>query len=263
MAWWGKLIGGTLGFMVGGPLGALLGASLGHSFDNREGLVLSDRIPSDRGRADRQERIQTAFFTATFSVMGKVSKADGQISASEIELANAVMREMQLDPEQRRLARALFNQGKADDFDFDGVMRQFKTECLRRTTLLRMFVEIQVEAALADRHLDPRENDVLRRVVQILGFPGSELERIINLVRGTHHAAEQAGKPPIADAYAVLGVTPDTPIEEIRKAYRRLRSQHHPDKLVSKGLPEEMIKLANDKTHEIQQAWETIREQRG
>lgn len=257
MAWWGKLVGGTLGFMIGGPLGALLGASLGHSFDNREGLV-----KTERGIPGGQERIQTAFFTATFSVMGYVSKADGRVTADEIELANAVMREMQLDAEQQRLARALFSQGKADDFDFEGVMQQLRRECVRRTTLLRMFLEIQVQAAFADQRLDASENTVLRRMVAILGFPESELERLIAMVRGSRGSAAQSGKPTLKDAYAVLGVKASDSLDDIRKAYRRLRSQHHPDKLVSKGLPEEMIKLANERTREIQQAWESIQDSR-
>lgn len=257
MAWWGKLVGGALGFMLGGPLGALLGASFGHNFDNRDQHGDPRRaLPGD------QERVQTAFFTATFSVMGHVSKADGQVSRDEIQIANVVMTEMQLDADQRRLARNLFNQGKKDSFDFEAVVHQLHDECARRTNLLRMFIEIQVQAAFADQHLDPRESTVLRRMVQILGLPGSELERIINMVRGARHAAEQTDTRDLADAYAVLGVTADTPLDEIKKAYRRLRSQHHPDKLVSKGLPEEMIRLANEKTHEIQQAWQTIRDNR-
>jgi len=258
MAWWGKLIGGTVGFLVGGPLGALLGASFGHNFDGgtatRGGY---QSLPGD------QERTQAAFFTATFSIMGHLAKSDGKVTQQEIDLANALMREMDLGADQRKLAQTLFNQGKQPDFDFDAIVNQFKVECHRRTTLLRMFLEIQVQAAFADNRLDPAENRLLIGLCQRLGFQQAELDRIIDMVRGSNHAHSQGGQPDIADAYQILGVKPDTPIDDIRKAYRRLLSQHHPDKLVSRGLPEEMIRLANEKTHEIQSAWQRIKEARG
>ena len=257
MAWWGKLIGGTLGFLVGGPLGALLGASFGHNFDGRTESAGGPRaLPGD------QERTQTAFFTATFSMMGYVAKADGKVTRHEIDLANAVMTEMQLNAEQRKLARSLFNQGKLDSFDFDAVVEQFRRECHRRTTLLRVFIEIQVQAALADNLLDPKENTVLRILAERLGFSQLELDQIIGLVRGgaAAHQPEELG---LDQAYAILGVSEGDTTAEIKRAYRRLLSQHHPDKLVSKGLPEEMIKLANEKTHDIQTAWQRIRESRG
>ncbi|MGI9265143.1 MAG: co-chaperone DjlA [Gammaproteobacteria bacterium] len=257
MAWWGKLIGGTLGFLVGGPLGALLGASFGHNFDAGGSARGGFRpLPGD------QERIQTAFFTATFSVMGYVAKADGRVTREEIDLANALMNEMQLVPEQRKLAQELFNQGKQDGFDFDAVVSQFKMECHRRTTLIRMFLEIQVQAAFADQRLDPKENKVLQVLAQSLGFSQAQLDQIIDMVQGSAHTHEHPDRMDLVDAYAILGVKANTPLAEIKKAYRRLLSQHHPDKLVSRGLPEEMIRLANEKTHEIQQAWNKIKESR-
>ena len=78
MAWWGKLIGGTFGFMLGGPLGAMLGAALGHQVD----YALGGRA-GVRYHLGDQERVQTAFFTATFSVMGHVAKADGRVAVKK------------------------------------------------------------------------------------------------------------------------------------------------------------------------------------
>ena len=270
MAWWGKLIGGTLGFMLGGPLGALLGASFGHNFDASPGSATSGRareriLPGGsayQGHSGNQERVQTAFFTATFSIMGYVAKADGRVTQDEINLANALMDEMQLSEPQKKLARSLFNQGKQDNFDFNAVVDQFRHECHRRTTLLRMFLEIQVQAAFADNRLDAKENDILGMLAEKLGFSHNELSHVINMVRGSIPGQSQNGAPSIEAAYGVLGVKAEATDAEIKRAYRRLLSQHHPDKLVSKGLPEEMIKLANEKTHEIRQAWQTIQSAR-
>lgn len=255
MSWWGKLVGGTVGFMLGGPLGALLGASFGHRLD----LGIA-RQPGTRSLPGEQERVQAAFFTATFSVMGHIAKADGRVSGKEISLAETLMSQMDLDNQQRRVARQLFNQGKEPDFSLDEVLRQFRMECHRRATLLRIFLEIQVQAALADGTLDPSEQGILVEIARDLGFDHHELRQIIDgLTASRAGGATGYRAEPAPDPYKVLGVAPGTPLPEIRKAYRRLLSQHHPDKLVSKGLPDEMIRLANRRTHEIREAWQELK----
>lgn len=267
MSWWGKLVGGAFGFMLGGPLGALLGVALGHNFDR--GLAA---LPDDRGiGAGDRERVQMAFFTATFSVMGRVAKADGRVTRSEIQMAEAVMAEMSLDAARRRTAINLFNQGKSADFDLDAVLEQFRRECHGRSTLIGMFLEIQLQAAYADGRLQPDEDRLLLHICSRLGvseFDYRRLERMVRAERGFAGGAgtgraPSGGRPSVEAAYAVLGVGPDASDADVKRAYRRLLSQHHPDKLVSKGLPEEMMKVAAQKTHEIRQAYERIREARG
>lgn len=265
MGWWGKLAGGAFGFMFGGPLGAVLGAVLGHNLDR--GLNgLSDQEALQPGA---QERVQTAFFTATFSVLGHLAKVDGQVSEQEISLAEAVMRQMELEPEARRTAIRLFQQGKADDFPIDQVLQQFRHECHRRTTLLQMFMEIQLQAAYVDGPMDPAEERLLLYVCRQLGIPEFLFRRLEKRVQaelhaaGGHGAAQQSHDIALDDAYAILNLDAVASDAEVKKAYRRLTSQHHPDKLVAKGLPEEMMKLAAQKTHEIRQAYERIKAARG
>lgn len=265
MGWWGKLVGGAFGFALGGPLGALLGAAVGHGFDRGlQGSAQPALEPGDR------ERVQTAFFAATFAVMGRIAKADGRVSPDEIRLAAAVMTEMDLTADLRRTAIDLFNQGKQPRFDLDAVLDQFRRECHRRHTLIQMFVEIQIQAAFADGALDPAEEAVLLHICRHLGVPEFVFRRIVDRIRaelnfaGRRASGEAAtARGTLADAYAVLGVTERDDPETIKKAYRRLMSQHHPDKLVSKGLPEEMMRLAAQKTREIREAYEQVREARG
>lgn len=268
VSWWGKLVGGAFGFMLGGPLGALLGVALGHNFD--KGLK---GLPDDEAFASGdRERVQMAFFTATFSVMGRVAKADGHVSPAEIRMAEAVMAEMSLDADMRRTAINLFGQGKEPDFDLDAVVQQFRRECHGRSTLIGMFVEIQLQAAYADGQLDRAEDQLLQQICAQLGVSELDYRRLERMVRAQHHAAGSAGggrrqadsrsKPTLEDAYQILGVDRSASDAEVKRAYRRLLSQHHPDKLVSKGLPEEMMKVATQKTHEIRQAYEQIRESR-
>lgn len=276
MSWWGKLLGGAFGYVLGGPLGALLGAVLGHKFDKGLEPRGAGVEPSSPGA---QERMQTAFFTATFSVMGHLAKADGRVSEQEIAMAEALMGQMELTPELRRMAMRLFEQGKGADFQLDPVLDQLRVEAHRKKTLIQMFVEIQLQAAYADGRLDPVEERILLHLCDRLGVSHTLFRGLEELVRLQHRfteagagawagAGDRRPEPPpqgpsLADAYVVLGIPPQSTDEEVTRAYRRLLSQHHPDKLVAKGLPEEMMKLAAQKTHEIRKAYEMIRAARG
>jgi len=261
MAWWGKALGGAFGFMIGGPLGALMGIAFGHNFDRGMGSLGSGGSQAD------QERIQAAFFTATFSVMGYIAKADGRVTADEINLAEAVMDRLGLDPEMRKSARKLFNEGKSSDFPIDEVLRQFKSESHRRSTLMQMFLELQLQAAYADGVMHPAEKEVLVNICGHLGIPVFQLDRLEEMLRaGFGRGGYETGvsaKTTLEDAYAILGVDASVSDAELKKTYRRLMSQHHPDKLVSKGLPEEMIKDATEKTQQIRAAYEQVRKSRG
>ena len=262
MNWWGKIIGGTFGFMLGGPLGALFGATIGHNFD--KGL---HEVGSAGGGWGQQERVQTAFFTATFSIMGCVCKADGQVSEDELALARQVMTQMDLNEQQKKAAIALFGEGKKKNFPVDDVLRQLRQEIGRRPNLIRMFIEIQLYAAFADGVMHPEEKKLLYKVCSIFGVSKSDFENLATAIKGEvhHRRSGRSGREQgitATDAYAVLGVSAKTTDADIKKAYRRLLSQHHPDKLVSKGLPEEMMKIATQRTHEIRQAYEKIKQDR-
>lgn len=266
MSWLGKFIGGAFGFMLGGPLGAILGASVGHQFDVGIG-GLEDGVSFDPGD---QHRVQMAFFTATFSVMGHIAKADGHVTPEEISQANRIMDQMAISGEMRKTAINLFQQGKSPDFALDNVLAQFYKECHRRTDLIRMFLEIQMQEAFADGVLDGNEGRLLLQICARLRISRFDYERLkIQLQaqrrfygQGTHYHRPEP-KSSLQDAYGVLGLTPAATEAEVKKAYRRLMSQNHPDKLVAKGLPEEMMKLAKEKTQKISKAYETIQKSGG
>jgi DnaJ like chaperone protein len=263
MSWWGKLVGGAFGFMIMGPIGALLGAALGHNFDR--GIDLQSG-PA----AGDQERVQTVFFTTVFAVMGHLAKADGRVSREEIAMAENVMTQMQLEPEQRKVAIRLFNEGKHEDFPLDEVLYQFRQECHRRTNLIQMFLEILIATAMADGRLDDAERGVMLSICQFLGIPRPYFEQLLSMVTAQQHFAGSGPRghtvPPsgasIDDAYKVLGIPASASDDEVKKAYRRQMNQHHPDKLVAKGLPEEMLKIATEKTQEIKAAYELIKRNR-
>ena len=258
MAWWGTFIGGTLGYVFGGPLGAIIGAALGGNLDR--GIKMGDQIGSHAYIGD-QERVQAAFFTTTFSVMGHIAKADGLVSEQEISTAKHIMAQMQLSAEQRKAAIRFFDQGKTADFPLVDVLHQFKKECHRRRNLIQMFVEIQIATALADGKVDASEKRILYTIGEILGFSRSHIDHLFNIENGAQASASD--RLTLDQAYKILGVNKNSSETEIKKAYRRLMGQHHPDKLVAKGLPDEMIALATEKTQEIRKAYDLIKKHIG
>lgn len=225
MSWWGKTVGGAIGLMLGGPLGALLGVTLGHQFDHGLKGILSD----GNSNADNMEKVQAAFFTATFSVMGHLAKADGHVSSDEIKMAERVMAQMRLNAGQRQAAIRLFNEGKLDQFMLDEALLQLRQVAHRRTNLLQMFLEIQVYAAFADGLLHPREKDMLQHIFRMLGFSQLDYEGITGRVQAEMHVGGQRQSQGRTfssisneDAHAVLGIDHDADDKAVKKAYRRI-----------------------------------------
>lgn len=263
MSLWGKLIGGVLGYMMGGLFGGLIGVLLGHQFDR--GLAnFNGDFSSGMGGLSQTE-IQRAFFEATFSVMGNLAKADGRVSEAEIALARQVMARMGLSETARHEAIALFSEGKKSDFALESMLARFHYATRRARNLRQMFIEIQLHAAYADGEMNPAERRLLLTICEELGFSSFEFDRLDAMVRAEQHAARGGAVEQVSldDAYAILNITEQAGDADVKRAYRRLTSQHHPDKLVAKGLPQEMMKLAEEKTHEIRAAYERIREARG
>lgn len=212
MSWWGKLVGGAFGFMVGGPLGALIGAAIGHNFDS--GMKLqATTAPGD------QERVQTAFFTATFSVMGHIAKADGHVSKDEIANARQVMASMELDAEMRKVAINLFQQGKARDFPLDTILEQFRRECHRRQHLIRLFIEIQLQAAYADGKMHQKERAMLLHICQRLGISPDEFDVLAGAAGAERNYGGVSGRDrmSLSDAYAILEIPSSSTDKEIKK----------------------------------------------
>jgi DnaJ like chaperone protein len=255
----GLLIGGVIGLFSGGFVGLVLGAGVGFLLEKSLRKGLSAYNP------------QQLFFRATFSVMGKVAKADGRVTETEIQYAREVMARMNLPEPKRQEAIGFFTEGKQADFDMGQVLRPLGALLRNRSNLKLMFVEIQLQAAMADGEISPAEQKLLGEICNHLRFTQAEMEALLNRMRAEQafreHAyrAHQAGSsgPSLEEAYGVLGVAPEASDAEVKKAWRRLMSQHHPDKLVAKGLPEEMIQLAKEQTQEIQAAYEQIRRSRG
>lgn len=259
----GKILGAIFGYLIGGFWGFVIGVVLGHQVDRRLPSILLFLLKNVVVR--HQADIQRAFFENTFLVMGHLAKADGRVTEQEIQLARQVMQRMNLDQAASREAMELFGRGKAQEFDLDASLRAFFQVAHRQRALLQMFLEIQLTVGYADGSLHAAEREVLLRICQVFGFSPTDLARLEAMIRAEVHSHQpgRTGGLDLGDAYAILNVDSSASDAEIKKAYRRLMSQHHPDKLEAKGLPKEMMKLAEEKTHEIRTAYERIREERG
>ena len=271
-SWGGKLIVGLLGMLIGGPIGLAIGVLIGHFLDRGVERVQSFNPFRPYGPGEREE-VQDALFSAVFSIMGHLAKADGRVSEQEIGQAEAIMNRMQLNDEQRRRAQEAFRQGKDDDFPLDRTVAEFRQRIRRRRHLVVVFLELLLQTALADGELHAEEERILFRVAAGLGVPESQFRQILNMVlaqarfggAGAAGAGGAAGpsRPSLGEAYQVLGVNEDASDQEVKKAYRRLMSEHHPDKLAARGVPEEMIRVSTEKTAEISKAYDMIKEARG
>jgi len=265
----GKIVGAVVGYMSGGFVGLLIGLFLGHQFDRHLPLWIMKFL--NKVLVKHHLEVQRAFFEATFSTMGHLAKADGRVSEEEIRLARQVMARMQLSEEAQREAIALFTRGKEPGFDLDAMLQRLRRATMRRRDLLQIFLEIQLNAAYADGELKSTERDVLLKIFVTLGFGTAEFERLEAMIRAEIHNRQSGGGAQpnrtrgmsLTDAYAILNIDESVGDAEVKKAYRKLTSQHHPDKLAASGLPPEMMKLAEEKTHEIRTAYERIREVRG
>ncbi len=274
LKWTGKIVGGVLGLLTGNPIVALVGLVLGHQFDEHSGEPAAG--PQPNASANLAE-IGERFFRATFRIMGYLAKADGRISEREISAARGVMSDLRLNPLQVRAAIEYFTVGKQSGFDPATELAGLRHACQGRPELLRVFLEIQIRAALSGNNMEGPVRDLLGRVANRLGISNLELaqlEAILRIRSGSFHQGQrQQGQgqsyarsttaEQLDQAYKVLETTPNAGKDEIVKAYRRQLSKHHPDKLKANGLPDSMIEHAKQRTQLIIEAYELIRERRG
>lgn len=247
------LIGGVVGLLFGGIGGAVLGGVAGGILAR---LLLTVFFARGLGA------VQAQFLDSTFAVMGAVCKADGHVTDNEIRVAEQFFSRLSLSDEQRKSAMAAFNRGKAPDFDLNSELGRLRTIARSNQALLQLFLQVQLSAIAADGVVHDDEHALLVRIARGLGLSEADVERLEAMLRGATGASagvtpERAGAR-LENAYATLGVDPNASDAEVKKAYRRLMSKHHPDKLAGRGMPESMRPVAEERTREIRKAYDVI-----
>ncbi|MGB5950497.1 MAG: TerB family tellurite resistance protein [Parvibaculum sp.] len=233
MSIWGKIAGAGVGLAVGGPFGALVGAVAGH-------LVI------DRALEDND----VVFTIALIALSAKMARADGQVTDAEIRAFEEVLK---VPESERANVKRLYRIAQQDVAGFESYAAQVARIYRDKPAVLEDVLDALFHIAMADKVVHPAEVEYLRTVADIFGFSEVEFARI----RASH-----LGTPRL-DPYLVLGITPDISNEDLKKAYRRLVRENHPDTLIARGVPEELVQIANDKLAAINVAYQKILKARG
>ncbi|CAH9059516.1 Co-chaperone protein DjlA [Pseudoalteromonas holothuriae] len=277
---WGKLLGTCFGFMFGRWIGAILGFWLGHMFD-RSLKQNFDKVGGFQGffSGDDLHQRQALFFSSCFAVMGHIAKSNGRVSEVHIQAATVFMDEMGLHGENRQEAQSAFRAGKESEFKLKEAIQDFKEVFARRYDLLQLFLEIQIQMAFSDGHLAAQEKQLLQKVSQYLGISTAHFRFMLKRYQAEFSFRQQQQRFQQSQqqysqqnrtvqpdstlsktqALAMLGLSNDANDKDIKRAYRKLMAQHHPDKLVSQGLPEHMMEVAKRKSQDIQSAYEFLK----
>ncbi|HEY0181119.1 MAG TPA: co-chaperone DjlA [Dokdonella sp.] len=255
----GKLVGAIVGLVVfHNPIGLLIGAMLGHFYD----AAVTRLRPPSMGRG---------FVEPLFAFAGALSKSDGRVSEPEIAAAEALMARLRLDTEQRRAAIARFTVGKQVGFDAGAAIGELRAWCGGRRDLAFIVLDLLLDLVYAEGPLAGAKLALVRRLCAALGVGEHELAALSAMKGYASHPPPGAGagpgprpppqRPSAVDPYAVLGLSRSAADREIKQAYRRLMSQHHPDKLGD--VPDELKRRAEERAREINAAYERIKAERG
>jgi len=253
-----KLIGAIAGFLFFGFFGGLVGLFIGGFFDRMKAYGPGGMNPLQNAMR------QTVFLETVFVSMGKLAKADGHVSQDEIAHVEHFMQKLGMTAEHRQQAIILFKQGVDPSFDIKPTLKRFMAVCGQTRNLKEVLLVYLIVMALADGHFHPAEEALLADIATHLGYDQAAFKQMLEMVQNQSHFA--GGKPDTAaaldDAYKALGVTKDNSDSEIKRAYRKLMSQYHPDKLMGQGMPEDMVAMATEQAKEIQLAYELIKKSR-
>lgn len=247
MSWLGKILGGGLGFVIGGPIGAVLGAALGHTAIDTQGR-------GGMGLLSGIEQKQSIYFAAVFSMLGKLAKADGVVSQYEIDVVDKVMREnFRLSKDARNMAIQIFNTAKDSPEPFEAFARQLHDEFEGSPEVLVSVVDLLMVVAHIDGEFHPAEEKMILSAVRIFEIE-DEFAQIKSRFSGVPEDIERY--------YDILGVSRDDEMSTIKKKYRKLAMEYHPDRIQSKGMAPEFAAAAEEKFKEIQHAYDMVEKDR-
>ncbi len=246
------VIGAIIGVFAGGLPGLFVGGLIGYGIDValRRSIVGGLRV------------VQSQLIDSTFAVMGALCKADKRVTRDEIDAVEQIFGMLNLRGEQREQGKAAFNRGKQAGFDLDAAVDQFARISRGRRPLVQLFLQLQCMAIAADGRVDAAEHAMLVRIARRLGLSEADVSQLEALLRaggGPSATGRAPTQDRLADAYTALGVTPETNAAEIKRAYRKLISQNHPDKLAARGLPESMRAVAEERSRELNSAYDLIK----
>ena len=239
MSIWGKIIGGATGFAFGGPIGALLGGVAGHAIDK---IKTKKKLPEETALK------QIGFTIGVIVLSAKMAKADGKVTGDEIR---AFKEKINVPDNEIKNVAKLWDQAKKTTDGFEIYAKQIADLLEKNSSVLEELLKLLIIIALADGKITIPEIKYLKKVGNIFGFSKEDFERIYSSKSNVS-----------ADPYQILGVSRDASIDEIKKKWKQLAINHHPDRLISQGIPEDLIHKSTSRLKEINNAWDTIQNKR-
>jgi len=237
MSIWGSLIGGMVGFSLGGPFGMLLGSLIG-------GRISRARSGNLSGFGTFAQKKQI-FALSLIVLSAKLSKADGQVSREELV---AVKEKLKIPENEIDQVGKIFNKAKEESTGYEPYARQITQIYGNNPNVLEEVINILFYIAEADGNVSESELRMIEHISQIFGLNTSQF----NSIKESRKTSDKL------NPYIVLESKPDEDIQAIRKKYLKLSKEHHPDLLISKGVPTEIIEESKKKMRAINLAWDQI-----
>ena len=235
MAIWGSLIGGMIGFSLGGPFGMLLGSLIGGKISRAK----------TQARFGSFAQPQQVFALSLIVLSAKLSKADGQVSREELI---AVKDKLKIPENELDQVGKIFNKAKEEKTGYEPYAKQIAQIYRGNINVLEEVINILFYIAEADGNVSHSELKMIEDIARIFGL--SKIQ--INGIKESRKSSDKL------NPYIVLESKPDESIEVIRKRYLKLSKEHHPDLLVSKGVPQEVINESKVKMRAINSAWAQV-----
>ena len=235
MAIWGSLIGGMIGLSLGGPFGMLLGSLIG-------GKISRAKSRAGFGSFAQPQQI---FALSLIVLSAKLSKADGQVSKEELI---AVKDKLRIPENELDQVGKIFNKAKEESAGYESYAKQIAQIYRGNINVLEEVINILFYIAEADGNVSESEHKMIEHIAQIFGLTKIQF----NSIKESRKSSDKL------NPYIVLESNPDDTIEIIRKRYLKLSKEHHPDLLMSKGVPQEVIDESKAKMRAINSAWDHV-----
>jgi len=241
MSIWGKIIGGAAGFALGGPIGAVVGVAAGHFVDR---ATTRGHVRPGSATATIETKRQ-AFAVALIVLCGKMAKADGKVTRDEIDAFKRIFRVPENEMEQ---VGKIFNEARKESTGFEAYAEQIMEIFPHNREVREELLAALFHIAQADGVIHEAEMAYLKSIARIFEFDERDFERIFSSHLGSGDT----------DPYEILGAERNLSDDEIKRIYRDLIRENHPDRLIAEGLPQEMIDVANEKVAHINDAYDRI-----
>ncbi len=258
MAWFGKIVGGILGFSLGGPIGLIAGIAFGNLFDQAENYDKNSSSTKyyefGQRRMNRVEQRNMLFFVGVFSLLARLTQADSKVSNEERAAVNKFIdNDLGLDPASKEAARRVFEAALVNGGTVEQFAKQLYSGFNHDQAILQLTVDVLFKVAISDGALSIEEENIIKQVIAIFRFSPTYFDAMKNKYSASSSSV---------NSYTILGLDKNATDSEVKKAYRKLSIEYHPDTIASKGLPEEFSKMATQKFREIQEAYEKIKKER-